>query len=273
MRVCKLLSASAACAAAWLLLTAPPARAVDGVTLLTQATAVSGLPGCGSAGFPIVICNPGSYRLAGNLNVPSGQDGIVINAAHVTLDLNGFTIAGAGNFDGGGRGITSTQSWITVQNGQVTGFLYGIYLPATVETVRQVTAAGNFGGITVLSGLVADSTADGNSSFGISNSLSTGDLEVVHCRIASNSYGIEIGGGEITESEFKNNQIAVDIYAGRVNIVNNAVVDSSEAGFKFESCCGGTAGYGGNSLLGNALDISGGGGFSMGNNICEGAKC
>lgn len=42
----------------------PAAQAVDGVTLINQATALNGLPGCHANGLPIIICQPGSYRLA-----------------------------------------------------------------------------------------------------------------------------------------------------------------------------------------------------------------
>ncbi len=75
-------------------LLAPCARAVDGTVLINQSTSVNGLPGCPHSGFPIQICQRGSYRLSGNLTVPGTADGIDISAANVTLDLNGFMIAG-----------------------------------------------------------------------------------------------------------------------------------------------------------------------------------
>ena len=45
-------------------------------------------------GFPIVISQPGSYFLTQNITGESGQDGIQITTSGVTLDLNGFTVAG-----------------------------------------------------------------------------------------------------------------------------------------------------------------------------------
>ena len=62
------------------------AFAVDGVTLINQSTVMA------AGGFPYVISQPGSYKLAGNLMVPSGQNGIQISVSRVTLDLNGFSI-------------------------------------------------------------------------------------------------------------------------------------------------------------------------------------
>ena len=45
-------------------------------------------------GYPITISQPGRYRLAGDLEVPAHTDGIVVTAAHVTLDLNGHSVRG-----------------------------------------------------------------------------------------------------------------------------------------------------------------------------------
>jgi len=77
------------------LLAFEPRAAVDGVVLIHQGTSVNGLPGCPHAGFPIIICHAGSYRLAGNLTVSAvNTDAIDITTNDVTLDLNGFTISG-----------------------------------------------------------------------------------------------------------------------------------------------------------------------------------
>src|SRR5947208_2538868 len=40
------------------------ATTADGVVLINEATAATGLPGCPTTGFPIVICHQGSYRLS-----------------------------------------------------------------------------------------------------------------------------------------------------------------------------------------------------------------
>src|SRR5438105_12923113 len=41
-------------------------------------------------GFPIMINQPGSYYLTGNISGAANTDGIRINAGGVTVDLNGF---------------------------------------------------------------------------------------------------------------------------------------------------------------------------------------
>lgn len=90
-------------------------------------------------GYPITISRPGHYKLMGNLGVPDGSDGIVITANDVTLDLNGFTVAGPGSCtrngstgvvscSGGGqhRGVFVSGSGGTVRNGTVRGFGWGV---------------------------------------------------------------------------------------------------------------------------------------------------
>ncbi len=78
-----------------LLALAGPALAVDGVIEINQTCAVN--TGCSvgdSAGLPVSITNPGSYRLTSNLTTGSKQvTAILITTSDVTVDLNGFTIA------------------------------------------------------------------------------------------------------------------------------------------------------------------------------------
>ena len=73
-----------------------PAFAEDGVFEINQSCAVN--TGCvtgDTAGFPVTITTTGSFRLTGNLTVPNeNTDGISISANSVSLDLNGFEIAG-----------------------------------------------------------------------------------------------------------------------------------------------------------------------------------
>ena len=109
-----------------LLAFAPAALAADGTVLINQSTITNGLTGCPTGGhFPIFICQPGSYRLSGNVTVPDANtDAIHITADNVTLDLNGFAILGPAtcipntfpkqcsttSTTGTGNGITSFNS-------------------------------------------------------------------------------------------------------------------------------------------------------------------
>ena len=111
------------------------AFAVDGVVLIDQNRALAGnvTPG-DTPGFPITISQPGSYRLSGNLSVPSGQNAIVIAAQNVTLDLNGFNIITPTQPQiGGVAGIVSNgialPNNIKIHNGTIEGFVtpFGLY--------------------------------------------------------------------------------------------------------------------------------------------------
>lgn len=107
--------------------------------------------GTDSAGFPVTIDQPGSYRLISNLETTDENQTIIdIQTSHVTLDLNGFTIIGPTSCSGTptsctptgtGRGVDSSLSDVTVRGGQVTGMgSNGIDLRhgAAVEKVRAV---------------------------------------------------------------------------------------------------------------------------------------
>lgn len=109
-----------------------------------KALAGNVTPGDG-AGYPITISQPGSYKLTSNLYVPAGISGIVISAPNVTLDLNGFTIAGpvtcsqntttravtcSAAYSGQvyGIGAAAADLGIAIRNGTVQGFAgYGIF--------------------------------------------------------------------------------------------------------------------------------------------------
>ena len=85
------------------LIAATPALAVDGQVAITQARAMAGGVTPGDApGFPVSINLPGSYVLSSGLTVPDANtNAIVINADHVTVDLNGFAILGPTDCSGG----------------------------------------------------------------------------------------------------------------------------------------------------------------------------
>lgn len=70
------------------------------------------------------ITQPGSYYLTGNISLVNAKNAIEITASGVTLDLNGFTIAGFG----GHVGVVVTNSAVSrivIRNGSVVNFLQG----------------------------------------------------------------------------------------------------------------------------------------------------
>ena len=113
----------------------PTAYAVDGVIEINQACVEFGCFSSDGPGFPITIENIGSYRLTSNIvNSNVNINTIEINVTGVTLDLNGFRLAGFNlcgsstnggvvtcSNSGSGIGIDINADNVAVENGHVAG--------------------------------------------------------------------------------------------------------------------------------------------------------
>jgi hypothetical protein len=172
-----------------------PAQAVDGVIEINQARAKAGgvTPG-DTPLFPVTLSQSGSYRLTGNLDVtdasarPGGTlaentTAILITAAGVTIDLNGFMIKGPCTGGppcsplGSGRGIDAGsfgQVGVTVVNGTVQGMGdAGLVVNGRGSLVEKVRALSN--GANGIDGeTVTSCTAFSNAGFGIQATTVTG---------------------------------------------------------------------------------------------------
>ena len=78
-----------------------------------------------NANYHYIINQPGSYYLSANIGVTKTH-GIQINAAGVTLDLNGFEIARSSGTGGNGIEIVASAPRASVHNGSIRSFAYGI---------------------------------------------------------------------------------------------------------------------------------------------------
>ena len=180
------------------------AYGVDGQIKIAQTAATT---------FPIQINESGSYVLTSNLTVTTANvKAINIYADNVTLDLNGHGIYGPGT----GYGISAVNCYnITIKNGIVRGFHFGIYLEndgghkgagyriegiqasnndchgiyASYSTVTNCTANDNrFDGIYAWHSTVTNCTAGENGEDGIYAPYSS---TVINCTAYNNgSYGI-----------------------------------------------------------------------------------
>jgi parallel beta-helix repeat protein len=152
-------------AAAMLLGLAATAGAVDGTIEINQAKVLA------AGGFPYVISTANtSYRLTGSLTVPAITNGILVKAAGVTIDLNGFSIVAAVTPGSSTFGINASKSELTVENGMVSGFGDAGISTADDGIVRNVHATSNGIGI-LCSGnacVISGNTANNNTSYGIS---------------------------------------------------------------------------------------------------------
>ena len=174
--------------------------------------------------FPINITQSGSYKLAANLNVPAGSDGIVIaSGLNVTLDLGGNQLLGTIVCSKGGcnssvqtTGIKVGESTVRIHGGSVRGFLVGIGMntssPLGRVTLEDIVVSANFNGIYLNFVQATRVLADNNAAWGFystrgviveSMALRNGhigigmDFGVVRSSTSTDNgkYGFEIGGG------------------------------------------------------------------------------
>ncbi len=121
--------------------TDPPAGPITG-TYKTLAeveprSAVNATTCPGDANSIFKITHPGSYYLTGNITGVVGKDGIEIAASGVTLDLNGFTLAGVSGAAIGVR-CTAYPGEFTLRNGVVKQWSYGADLTSPGGSGRSV---------------------------------------------------------------------------------------------------------------------------------------
>lgn len=222
--------------------------------LFATATQAQTLIGGGKTAqsFPIVISQSGSYKLAADLVVPAGVDGIVVSADHVTLDLNGFSITGAGLCTGGYAQITCTGTKtgisgqkrnLTVRNGRVAGFAWGVVIQnggvaedLAVEYNASVGLAVNY--------------------FGIARGI----------RTYFNAVGIDARNSLVRDSSIAYSTVGLTAMAGLIHSVH---ITSAVTGLN--SLSTGTA-LRETSIAYTTLAINGS--FaSMGNNLCNNVSC
>ncbi len=204
-------------------LLASHALAVDGVIEINQAKAMAGgVTTTDSAGFPVTLDASGSYRLTGVLSVPDlNTTGIEIVADRVSIDLNGFGIAGPGGGSGSGIGISaaSGKDYI-VRDGFVSGMgAAGIDLLGA-SIVDGVSASEN-GGVGVTGTLLTDVSGNGNGA-GLRG-------RVVHrCEAHANATsGISTLGGVVSDSAADWNDVGIQSLFGTVLRGNQLTFNTS----------------------------------------------
>jgi hypothetical protein len=180
---------------------------------------------------PFTISAAGSYYLTTNLTPGINQNGIVIAADNVTIDLNGFTLFGGGGGSGEGISASGARANIVVLNGTLrnwpgsgVNFYDSGSSQAIIQNIRSISNV--FTGIAIKKGSRAvDCVAVGNGGRGI---LVDNDCLVDHCKAASNvGGGIEAG----ATSQLINNQTTANgsgiLITGAGNIVANNIVKAN----------------------------------------------
>lgn len=119
---------------------APTMKTLDQIdTKLEKRTPIPSLP--------YTISTPGSYYLTANLTESGTPGGIEIAADDVTLDLNGFELAGNGSAPSRGIYVDVGKRNIRIGNGTVRGWLDGILFvsssAASYSVVERIRASDN----------------------------------------------------------------------------------------------------------------------------------
>lgn len=203
-----------------------PAAGIADEILITQTKALQGgiTPG-DSPGFPITLTQPGTYKFGSDITPPPGVEGIVVQEADITIDLNGFRLYGMGapclpaspgfspKCATGIIGYSATTPYhnLTIRNGTIDGFsrdgINGNGYYWIVENMR-ITANGAYGIVTDDEAFrIVDSTITAN---GLSGIYCLGSCHIESNLMAGNgSYGVEIisGLGSLINNTIINNKI------------------------------------------------------------------
>jgi parallel beta-helix repeat protein len=240
-----------------LLLFSAPALAVDGVLEINQTCAVQ--TGCfagDTAGLPITITSPGSYRLTSNIIVPDeNTDGIVVITSDVGLDLNNFAIIRSGcegvitnckPTAGTGSGVRGNMSFyraISVKNGSITGMgVHGISIGDQAEVTNVRARWNRRAGIDTNNGSVVSGSTAYQNGYGIgagtgstvsSNSAYQNDLFGVSCGVCNVFHntsirnlgnGFSLGGGSTVIDNVASENMGHGIYTNGLSTISGNTV-------------------------------------------------
>ena len=189
-------------------------------------------------------------------------DGLVVGADGITIDLNGYTLAGLG----GGAGIVVTgRRDVTLAGGTITNFAVGVRMNSSTDVViKQIAFVGNPEGIDFQSGsignTVKDSTFRSSATRAIMLRGNVLDNDIKHNTFTDNRVGILIFAG--VDNTVKDNIISASTLAGirfnvlaTANVVKDNEVTSNLAGIEFLVTPTGSAS--GNELKANLIATNG----------------
>jgi parallel beta-helix repeat protein len=181
--------------------------------------------------LPYNITQPGSYVLNSNLTGVGGQDGIAVNAANVTIDLQGFELRGV---SGSPSGIVILADNVEVRNGTIRDWHdFGVWAGLSELVVDDVRFFGNGGGVWAGGrASVRDCQVTGPATFPVTPQagITVGDSStVVNCVSENNGAGGIYAPGKanvITNTTVRNN-VGVEILAGAGTTLENCTADGN----------------------------------------------
>lgn len=102
----------------------------------------------GDASSVFIITQPGSYYLTGDVKPTGGKNAILVNADHVTIDLNGYTLDGSLDTTGFRAGITNSapRRNLVLRNGTIRNFrgygMIGTFNTSSFENLAFIDSLG-----------------------------------------------------------------------------------------------------------------------------------
>lgn len=203
----------------------PTMKSLDQVEPRVDLTTVAG-----DASSEIVITNSGSYYMGANLEVGKG-DGIRIGATDVSIDLNGFRIIRTSGSGGNGININGAKDRITIRNGSIAGFAYGIrcypspsYAKGCLFEDLAVSGCASYGIYAGTTSRIEDCRAHDNAGSGIYTGAGS---SLSGCTTEANqgNYGIFAGtGSSLSGCTVNKNTCNYGIYAGEGSTVRDCSV-------------------------------------------------
>ena len=271
------------------LLSPRPATASDGVLEINQSCAtVTGCFAGDSAGLPVTITTPGSYRLTSPLAVPDeNTHGILVDADDVAIDLNGFAIQGpvvcTGNplvcsvATGSGSGVSASFSErVSVRNGSVNGMGFvGIRLGLHGEVVGVRAASNRAVGIVASSGSLVSGNSTSSNGVGISAGTSSvvsgnvaltnrtdgiissdGTLITGNSAFGNGEDGLNVGGGSLVSGNvaYLNGGHGISVLVG-ATVSHNTAYSNQQDGIRSAAGC---------TVVGNTVRTNDGFGLTLG---------
>jgi hypothetical protein len=196
--------------------------------------------------LPYTITNPGSYYVTANLS-GDGSDGIDITTNDVTLDLNGFTLYGAGRAEG--INVINPAGNLVIRNG-VVDFWGGVGVNANNaynSQFERLCVSSNYIGLwagsscivslcaargNTINGIEAGNNSVVKECIGNANGNNGGifvgnDSTIIDCNAIGNSYyGILVGNNSVVKDGNASGNNIYGIYVG----TNSAVRDCNATG-------------------------------------------
>jgi len=240
----------------------PVAPTMKTLTQVEPRIDVQSVPG--NSNWRHVITQPGSYYLSGNVLGPSEPGpgpaigAIRIDTSHVTLDLNGFALIGAGPL--ASTAIFSSGDNITIRNGTIDEWALGVALEGDRCRIENVRIIGStVDGIELLGsdGTIDGCTIVGSGFEGIQLAQKAHGTTVRGCKLRNNTRHqilVETDGNTIEDcslvAEAGVTQPALAI-SGVTNILRNSTITLGEPAQRAIELSGD-----GNRLLTNAVRLT-----------------